>query len=140
MASKVKNNQTDNKSCIPSWAAVSTDCPYQNGSKRMFQEKYKGKTHFFPEKNIVNSVIKLHLWCPFSSIDDWINAHWVPSLNTAHINVLNQLWQSHKSILSLISHEPVVIFYNLVGNVKLIQMIEQVFFKCKNFDGKLFII
>lgn len=41
--------------------------------------------------NNIKGVIKLNLWCPFSSIDDWINAYWVPSLNTARINVLNQL-------------------------------------------------
>lgn len=40
---------------------------------------------------INKGVIKLHLWCPFSSIDDWFNVYWVPSLNTARINVLNQL-------------------------------------------------
>lgn len=82
------------------------------------------------QKNIVKGIIKLHQWCLFSSIDDWINVYWIPSLNNPHIIAFNQLWQSHKSFLSLISHEPDVIFYILVGSVK-INTDEQVFFKCK---------
>lgn len=138
MASKVKKNQTINQAY-----PVEQQSPPTVHIKMVANACFKRNTNvkdIFSRKNIVNSVIKLHLWCPFSSIDDWINAHWVPSLNTAHINVLNQFWESYKSILSLISHEPVVIFYNLVGNVKINTDDLTGVFQMQNFDGKLFII
>lgn len=52
------------------------------------------------QKNIVKGIIKLHQWYLFSSIDEWINVYWVPSLNTPHIIAFNQLSQSHISYFS----------------------------------------
>lgn len=55
--SDTKSNSSYTKSNIPSWAAVSSDCPYQNNSNRMYQKKNKRKMHCFPEKNIINLVL-----------------------------------------------------------------------------------
>lgn len=49
LTNAMTNSQTsDNKSSIPSWAAVSADRPYRNDSK--CQNKYIRRMHCFPKK------------------------------------------------------------------------------------------
>lgn len=74
--------------------------------KRKSNEKYivfkkKYRQRFYNSSFVMSS---------FKCIDELINVYWFSSLNTALIIVWNQLYQSHKSSSSAISHEPVVIF------------------------------